>query len=67
MLVRWGIGKSEELGLPCYLQATEDGRSLYMRHGFEDIGTVEFNLEEYGLEGKGIERMTEMIRHPAKA
>jgi predicted GNAT family N-acyltransferase len=66
MLVQWGIEKSEELGLPGYLQSTEEGRRLYRKHGFEDLDTVEFHLEEYGLKGQGIERMTEMIRYPTK-
>lgn len=60
MLVRWGIELSETTGLPCYVQASEQGRRLYQHHGFEEIGTVEFNLSEYGLHG--IERMTEMTR-----
>jgi hypothetical protein len=67
MLVQWGVEESEELGLPCYLQATEEGRRLYAKHGFEDLDMVEFDLEEYGLEGKGTEKMTEMIRYPSKA
>jgi GNAT superfamily N-acetyltransferase len=66
MLVAWAIEKSEQLGLPCYLQATEEGRLLYKKHGFEDLEMVEFDFEQYGLEGKGIERMTEMIRYPIK-
>ncbi|KAI0023919.1 hypothetical protein F4780DRAFT_776149 [Xylariomycetidae sp. FL0641] len=63
LLVRWGIDLSEATGLPCYLQASEQGRQLYRHHGFEDIDTVEYDLSRYGLEG--IERMTEMIRRPS--
>lgn len=51
---------SETTGLPCYLQASEQGRRLYSHYGFQDIDTVEFNLSQYGLEG--VEKMTEMIR-----
>lgn len=60
MLVRWGIELSEKIGLPCYLQASEQGRRLYHHHGFEEIGTVEFSLSDYGLDG--IEKMTELTR-----
>ncbi|KAI0010760.1 acyl-CoA N-acyltransferase [Xylariaceae sp. FL0662B] len=63
LMVRWGIDLSEETGLPCYLQASEQGRCLYRRHGFQVIDTVRFNLSEYGLEG--VEEMTEMIRKPS--
>jgi len=63
LLVKWGIDMSETTGLPCYLQASEQGRRLYSHYGFQDIDTVEFNLSEYGLEG--VEKMTEMIRKPS--
>lgn len=61
--MKWGVEMSEETGLPCYLQASEQGRRLYSHYGFEDIGTVVFNLSDYGLEG--VEKMTEMIRKPS--
>lgn len=60
--MQWGIAKSEELGLPAYLQASAQGQRLYQSHGFKDIDTVEFNLTDFGLEGT--EKMTEMIRYP---
>ncbi|KAK7744806.1 hypothetical protein SLS62_010039 [Diatrype stigma] len=63
LLVRWGIDRSEATGLPCYLQASEQGRRLYRHHGFRDLDTVVFHLAEYGLDG--VERMTEMIREPS--
>jgi hypothetical protein len=63
MLVRWGIEKAGEIGLPCYLQASEQGRRLYEWHGFQVLGTVEFDLEGLGMEGGGVERMTEMVRY----
>lgn len=47
-------------GLPCYLQASEQGRRLYHHHGFQHIDTVQFDLSKYGL--NGIEEMTEMLR-----
>lgn len=40
-LVRWGTQKSEELDLIAYLQASEQGRRLYQRHGFRDIDTAQ--------------------------
>lgn len=52
-------------GLPCYLQASEQGQRLYHHHGFEPVDTVEFDLSMYGL--KGVERMTEMIREPSNS
>ncbi|KAK4547553.1 hypothetical protein LTR36_000510 [Oleoguttula mirabilis] len=63
LLVQSGIKKSDETGLPAYLQASEQGRRLYGHYGFEDIDTVEFNLSDYGM--TGVERMTEMLRKPS--
>jgi hypothetical protein len=63
LLVRWGLEMSDTTGLPCYLQASGQGRRLYIHCGFRDINTVEFNLSDYGLEG--VEKMTEMLREPS--
>jgi predicted GNAT family N-acyltransferase len=62
LLVRWGLEVSDTTGLPCYLQASGQGRRLYLNYGFQDIDTVKFNLSDYGLEG--VEKMTEMLREP---
>lgn len=65
LLVKWGIEMSEKTSLPCYLQASEQGRRLYLHHGFHELDTVEFDLSRYGL--KGVEKMTEMRReHQSK-
>ncbi|KAI1131411.1 hypothetical protein F5Y10DRAFT_233608 [Nemania abortiva] len=64
LLVQWGTDLSESLGLQCYVQASEQGRRLYQHHGFRDVGSVQFDLSQYGLEG--VEVMTEMIRIPQK-
>ncbi|KAK4116117.1 hypothetical protein N656DRAFT_794456 [Canariomyces notabilis] len=65
LLVQWGLEKQKETGLNCYLQASEQGRKLYEHYGFQDIDTVEFDLDKYGLQG--VEKMTEMIRYPTKS
>lgn len=62
LLVNWGIAKSEESGLPIYVQASEQGRRLYLNEGFKDMETAELEPMLYGLEGT--EKMIEMIRHP---
>lgn len=64
LIVKWGIELSEATGLPCYLQASEQGRRLYSHYGFQDIDTVDFDLSKYGL--TGVEKMTAMIRDPTK-
>ncbi|KAH8903016.1 hypothetical protein BR93DRAFT_940938 [Coniochaeta sp. PMI_546] len=62
LIVKWGIELSESTGLPCYLQASEQGRRLYSHYGFQELDSVEFDLSKYGL--TGVERMTEMLRIP---
>jgi GNAT superfamily N-acetyltransferase len=60
LLVKWGLEKQRETGLICYLQASDQGKSLYIHYGFQDIDTVVFDLDRYGL--KGVEKITEMVR-----
>lgn len=35
MAMKWGIQKSQELGLDAFVESTEDGRRFYEAHGFE--------------------------------
>lgn len=63
LLLQWGIDESEKSGLQAYTQASEDGRRLYSHHGFKELETVDFQLQNYGL--IGVERMTEMLRLPS--
>jgi hypothetical protein len=36
----WGLGKADELELPTYLVSSGMGRSLYAKHGFEEVSAV---------------------------
>lgn len=33
-LVDWGVQKADALGLEAFIEATEDGKPMYERHGF---------------------------------
>lgn len=61
MLVRWGLEEADRYHLPAYLEASEQGRPLYERHGFKARKEVWFDLAKYGG-GEGKERNTLMIR-----
>ena len=64
-MLQWGVDKAHKLGLPCYIEASEEGRSLYRKYGFEEVGIKEFDLAEYGLDGRGgVGKLTEMVRKP---
>ncbi|ETN37745.1 uncharacterized protein HMPREF1541_07368 [Cyphellophora europaea CBS 101466] len=60
MLIKWGIQRSEELNLPAYLEATSAGHGLYAKHGFQDIGRLDFDLAKWG--GSGTTGVVLMLR-----
>ncbi|KAF2876174.1 hypothetical protein BDV95DRAFT_560185 [Massariosphaeria phaeospora] len=62
MLVRWGTEKADRAQLPAYLEATEVGKPLYAKLGFEAVHEEVFDLEKYGA--AGTEANTVMIREP---
>ncbi|KAL1625514.1 hypothetical protein SLS56_007336 [Neofusicoccum ribis] len=64
MLIRWGTEQADRAGLISFLEATETGRPLYKRHGFEEQETFVIELSKYG--GTGVEKNTTMIRQPVK-
>lgn len=37
LALNWGLQKADELGVPTYLEATDKGRPLYLKHGFKDV------------------------------
>lgn len=42
VLLRAGLDRCDELGLPAYLEATSArSRDLYARHGFEELGVIQ--------------------------
>jgi len=48
MLVKWGTGKADELGIECYLESSIEGRPLYERLGFRVVKEVEFKMADFG-------------------
>jgi ribosomal protein S18 acetylase RimI-like enzyme len=54
-----GIAKAEEMGLPCYLEASGAGLGLYKSRGFEEVGVIEVDLTRWG---KAMSRHTVMVR-----
>ncbi|MCJ1347266.1 hypothetical protein MMC31_005488, partial [Peltigera leucophlebia] len=57
-LVKWGTNTADELGVESFVESTEDGRPLYLRHGFHV--TNEFDLapkkENPGEEWKKLDK-----------
>jgi N-acetylglutamate synthase-like GNAT family acetyltransferase len=47
-LLKWGIQKSDELGLPAYLESSPDAHGFYKKYGFEDVEIFELDLSRFG-------------------
>ena len=43
LLVQRGVEKADDFNIPAYLEATTDGKGVYMKHGFEEV--EKFKLE----------------------
>ncbi|CAI6333311.1 unnamed protein product [Periconia digitata] len=50
-LLKWGLQRADELGLPTYLESSPIGQPLYKKHGFKDVGSVDVDLTPFGGEG----------------
>lgn len=45
MCVLWGADRCEKLGIPAYLEASEEGRPVYEKLGFQVVENIESELE----------------------
>lgn len=48
LLVQWGCNKADEKGVVAYLEASEMGKPLYERYGFQPVKTVSVDLKDFG-------------------
>ena len=63
MLIKWGIEESEKSGVPAFLEAGAQGRPVYAKYGFEQVGElVRLDLGPYGREV--VFEMANMARFP---
>ncbi|TFB02742.1 hypothetical protein CCMA1212_005381 [Trichoderma ghanense] len=62
MSLQWGTAEADRLGLVSYLEASEEGRPLYERYGFKEVGRIVVDLSRWG----GTEPATAylMLREP---
>jgi len=63
-LLEWGLKRCDEEGLECWIDATDEGKGLYLKHGWEDAGGVEIDLKRWGDEKGGIMWVSNMLRKP---
>jgi hypothetical protein len=64
LLLEWGIKKADDEGLVTYLNATDVGRRIYEKKGFEVVKAIEWDRVPWGGEGKDCHWC--MVRQPRK-
>ena len=47
LLLEWGTARADAHGIPCYLQASPEGASLYQKHGFVEVDQVVVDLRPW--------------------
>ena len=48
MLVDWGLKKSDELGLPVYLESSSNAHEFYKNKGFKDLEMFKVDFAKFG-------------------
>ncbi|RYP76180.1 hypothetical protein DL771_002004 [Monosporascus sp. 5C6A] len=52
MLVKWGVEEAKRLGLPAFLESSEEGHSLYQKCGFRDLELQSLDFSKWGATKK---------------
>lgn len=60
--LRWGMQRARELGLPVYLESTEQAVGFYERQGFRRLGELDYDARRTGFHRKA--GFTAMIWEP---
>jgi ribosomal protein S18 acetylase RimI-like enzyme len=53
-LVRYGLDKADRDGTMCFLSGSPIGAPVYKKLGFEEVGRLEIELEDFGGEGSHV-------------
>lgn len=61
-ILEWGFARADELGLPAYLEASDEGALLYGKRGFQKVGSFVTDLKYWG--GEGLLEAPLMVRQP---
>ena len=61
--LQWGLAQADRLGVEAYLEASEMGRPLYARWGFEEVRRLEFDARDFGADK---EMRHTIMRRPAR-
>lgn len=61
-LLQWGTTKADEWQVRIFLEATEEGYPVYVKHGWKPVEEIHLDRTQYG--GQGQESFMLMIRDP---
>lgn len=60
----WGLKQADDLGLPAYLESTQEGRGLYEKYGFMAVQPFSFDLKKHNHPRDPVPTHFCMIRNP---
>ena len=63
-LLEWGLNKCDQEKLECWIDATDEGKGLYLKHGWEEVGKLEINSKQWGDQSGGVMWTSNLIRKP---
>ncbi|RDW89701.1 hypothetical protein BP6252_01733 [Coleophoma cylindrospora] len=55
LLMRWGLERADEAGVETYLEASPEGKAVYERFGFKEVGRLVVGEEWFGEQGEFVE------------
>ena len=65
-LLKQGLDVADEKGLECWINASPVGLGLYKKFGWEELGSVDIHLGDWGGEDGVIDRTVYLVRKPMK-
>jgi GNAT superfamily N-acetyltransferase len=63
-LLEWGLKRCDEEELECWIDATDKGKGLYLKYGWEEVGGLDVHLERWGGAKGVVIRSANLIRQP---
>jgi GNAT superfamily N-acetyltransferase len=60
--LEWGTAEADRLGLVSYLESSEEGRPLYEKFGFKEVGRIVVDLSKWGASTQA--KAYQMVREP---
>ena len=49
MLVKWGVDKAKQDGIPAFIEASAAGKPLYEKCGFRCVGEQSVDVSQFGI------------------